>query len=105
MGPVSGCTPDPFSISGGSCAEEQGLLGSGLSFCEHASGGAEPPSPWAGEGAYCRAPGFEREDQVRNQDKNSLTEVIVKHDNLMKNILIQKVKNIQFCHKLLIKLF
>lgn len=72
MGPVSvsGCTPDPFSVSGGSCAEEQGLVGSALSFCEHASGGTEPPSSWAGEGGYCRAPGFEREDQVRNQDKN-----------------------------------
>lgn len=73
MGPVSasGCTPDLFSVSGGSCAEEQGLLGSVLSFCEHASGGAEPPSPWVGEGGYCRAPGFEREDQVRNLEKNS----------------------------------
>lgn len=54
----------------GSCVAEHGLLGSVLSLCEDASGGAEPPSPWAGEGGYCRAPGFEREDQVRGTDKN-----------------------------------
>lgn len=72
VGPVSasGCPPDLFSASGGPCAEEQGLLGSVLSFCKHASGGAEPPSPWVAEGGYCRAPGFEREDQVRNVEKN-----------------------------------
>lgn len=89
MGPVSvsSCIPDPSSLSGGSCAEEQGLLGSGLSFCEHTSGGAEPPPPWAGEGGYCRAPGFEREDQVRSQEKNHLTGFIVKHDSLIKNVL------------------
>lgn len=74
MGPVSvsGYTPDPFSVSGGSYAEEQGVLGSAPSFCEHARGGTEPPSLWAGEGGYCRAPGFERDDQVRNHDKNYL---------------------------------
>lgn len=67
-GPVSAseCTPDLFSVSGGSCAEEQGLLGSILSFCDNASGGAECQAPWIGDGGYCRAPGFEREDQVRN---------------------------------------
>ncbi|CAG02571.1 unnamed protein product, partial [Tetraodon nigroviridis] len=70
-GPVSAsqCAPELFSVSGGSCAEEQGLLGSVLSFCEDASGGAEPPSPWVGDGGYCRAPGFEREDQLYFQAK------------------------------------
>lgn len=63
----AGSAADPFSVSGASCTEEQGLLGSVLSFCEHASGGAEAASPWAGDGGYCRAPGFEREDQVREQ--------------------------------------
>uniref|UniRef100_A0A3Q0T060 Unk zinc finger n=1 Tax=Amphilophus citrinellus TaxID=61819 RepID=A0A3Q0T060_AMPCI len=56
---------DPFSPSAGSCVAEQGLLGSVLSLCEDMSGSAEPQSPWAGEGGYGRAPGFEREDQVR----------------------------------------
>lgn len=88
VGPVSvsSCIPDPSSLSGGSCSEEQSLLGSTLSFCEHTSGGAEPP-PWAGEGGYCRAPGFEREDQVRIQGKNQLTGLIMKHGSLVKNIL------------------
>lgn len=68
-GPGSASASDPFSPSAGSCVAEQGLLGSVLSLCEDASGGAEPLSPWAGEGGYCRAPGFEREDQVRWTDK------------------------------------
>lgn len=68
MGPGSGSVSDPFSPSTGSCVTEQGLLGSVLSLCEDLSGGAEPLSPWAGEGAYCRAPGFEREDQVRGAE-------------------------------------
>lgn len=64
-GPVSASASDPFSPTAGSCVAEQGLLGSVLSQCEDVSGGAEPLSPWAaGEGGYCRAPGFEREDQV-----------------------------------------
>lgn len=68
MGPGSGSMSDPFSPSTGSCVTEQGLLGNVLSLCEDLSGGAEPLSPWAGEGAYCRAPGFEREDQVRGAE-------------------------------------
>lgn len=56
---------DPFSPSAGSCVAERGFLGSVLSLCEDLSGSAEPQSPWAGEGGYGRAPGFEREDQVR----------------------------------------
>uniref|UniRef100_A0A3Q3GMR3 Unk zinc finger n=1 Tax=Labrus bergylta TaxID=56723 RepID=A0A3Q3GMR3_9LABR len=62
-GPGLGALSDPFSPSAGSCVQEQGLLGSVLSLCEDVSGGAEPLSPWAVEGGYCRAPGFEREDQ------------------------------------------
>uniref|UniRef100_A0A3B4FFA5 Unk zinc finger n=1 Tax=Pundamilia nyererei TaxID=303518 RepID=A0A3B4FFA5_9CICH len=54
---------DPFSPSAGSCVAERGFLGSVLSLCEDMSGSAEPQSPWAGEGGYGRAPGFEREDQ------------------------------------------
>lgn len=68
MVPGSVCTSasDPFSPSAGVYVAEQGLLGNVLSQCEELSGGAEPLSPWAaGEGGYCRAPGFEREDQVR----------------------------------------
>lgn len=67
MGPGSslGSVSDPFTPSTGSYVAKQGLLGGVLSLCEDVSGGAEPPSPWAGEGGYCRAPGFEREDQVR----------------------------------------
>lgn len=67
VGPGAGSAPasDHFSPSAGSCVAEQGLLGNVLSLCEDACGGAEPLSPWAGEGGYCRAPGFEREDQVR----------------------------------------
>lgn len=69
MGPGSGSISDPFSPSAGSsCIAEQGLLGSVLSLCEDVSGGAEPLSPWAGEGGYGRAPGFEREDQVRRTE-------------------------------------
>lgn len=41
---------------------EQGLLGRVL--CEEALPLDAPISPWAGEGGYGRAPGFEREDQV-----------------------------------------
>uniref|UniRef100_A0A665VBH5 C3H1-type domain-containing protein n=1 Tax=Echeneis naucrates TaxID=173247 RepID=A0A665VBH5_ECHNA len=44
-----------------------GLLGSVLSLCEDVSGGPGPLSPWVGEGGYGRAPGFEREDQVRRR--------------------------------------
>lgn len=46
---------------------ERGLLGSVLSLCEEMSERAEPLSPWAGERGYGRAPGFEREDQVRKK--------------------------------------
>lgn len=61
MGHGPGCVSDPFS----QCVAERGLLGSVLSLCENMRERAEPPSPWAGEGGYGRAPGFEREDQVR----------------------------------------
>lgn len=62
-----GSVADPFSSSVRSFAVEQGLLGNVLSQCDDLSGGVEPLSPWAaGEGGYCRAPGFEREDQVGN---------------------------------------
>lgn len=68
-----GSVADPFSPSVGSRVAEHGLLGSVLSLCEDMSagggGGGEPLSPWAGEGGYGRAPGFEREDQVRWADE------------------------------------
>ena len=59
--------------TGGRGMAEQGLLGRVMAFCEEASGGGgggggptgEPLSPWGREGGYGRAPGFEREDQVR----------------------------------------
>lgn len=75
-GPSSGSLSDPFSPSAGSCVAEQGLLGSVLSLCEDVSVGAEPLSPWAGEGGYCRAPGFEREDQVRRMDHSHYERVL-----------------------------
>lgn len=46
----------------GAVVAEQGLLGRVL--CEEALPLDAPISPWAGEGGYGRAPGFEREDQV-----------------------------------------
>ncbi|XP_037547123.1 RING finger protein unkempt homolog [Nematolebias whitei] len=62
------CTAsDLFSPSVASCAAEQGLLGSVLSLCEDARGGADPLSPWVGGGVYGRAPGFEREDQAKQR--------------------------------------
>uniref|UniRef100_A0A665VBG8 C3H1-type domain-containing protein n=1 Tax=Echeneis naucrates TaxID=173247 RepID=A0A665VBG8_ECHNA len=67
MGPGPGSVSDPFSTAVGSCVAEQGLLGSVLSLCEDVSGGPGPLSPWVGEGGYGRAPGFEREDQVRRR--------------------------------------
>uniref|UniRef100_A0A3P8WXR2 Unk zinc finger n=1 Tax=Cynoglossus semilaevis TaxID=244447 RepID=A0A3P8WXR2_CYNSE len=64
----SGSISDLFSPSVGSCvAEQQGLLGNVLSLCEDSNGAAEPLSPWAGEGGYCRAPGFEREDHNKQR--------------------------------------
>ncbi|KAL0984054.1 hypothetical protein UPYG_G00136490 [Umbra pygmaea] len=63
-GSVSG---GPFSPSGGVCVAEQGLLGRVMSLCEDVCGGGEPPSPWAGEGGYGRAPGYEREDQAKQK--------------------------------------
>ena len=73
MGPGagSGSASDPFAPPAGLCVAEKGLLGNVLSLCEDLSGGAEPSSPWAGEGRYCRAPGFEREDQVRGKDRQT----------------------------------
>uniref|UniRef100_A0A3Q2GGV8 Unk zinc finger n=1 Tax=Cyprinodon variegatus TaxID=28743 RepID=A0A3Q2GGV8_CYPVA len=68
-----GSASDHFSPSAVSCVAEQGLLGSVLSLCEGASGGVDPLSPWAGERGYGRAPGFEREDQVRRSLGSSLT--------------------------------
>uniref|UniRef100_A0A3P8Z7U4 C3H1-type domain-containing protein n=1 Tax=Esox lucius TaxID=8010 RepID=A0A3P8Z7U4_ESOLU len=46
----------------------QGLLGRVLSLCEDVCGGGEPLSPWAGEGGYGRAPGYEREDQAKQKN-------------------------------------
>ncbi|XP_038830824.1 RING finger protein unkempt homolog [Salvelinus namaycush] len=57
----------PFSPSGGGCVAEQGLLGRVLSLCEDVCGGGEPLSPWAGEGGYGRAPGYEREDHAKQK--------------------------------------
>lgn len=60
---------DLFSpaVGSSSCLPEQGLLGSVVSLCEEV-GGADVLSPWAtGEGGYCRAPGFEREDQAKQR--------------------------------------
>lgn len=51
-----------FTPSSGVCVAEQGLLGRVL--CEESSSLDASLSPWAGEGGYGRAPGFEREDQV-----------------------------------------
>ena len=72
-GHAASCAGMAFSPSaGGRGMAEQGLLGRMMSFCEEASGGGggasmgEPLSPWAREGGYGRAPGFEREDQVRD---------------------------------------
>uniref|UniRef100_A0A3B4WFH6 Unk zinc finger n=1 Tax=Seriola lalandi dorsalis TaxID=1841481 RepID=A0A3B4WFH6_SERLL len=62
-----GSVSDPFSPSAGPCVAEQGLLGSVLSLCEDVGGGSGPLSPWAGEGGYGRAPGFEREDQAKQR--------------------------------------
>lgn len=73
MGPGagSGSASDPFAPPAGLCVAEKGLLGNVLSLCDDLSGGADPSSPWAGEGRYCRAPGFEREDQVRRTDRQT----------------------------------
>uniref|UniRef100_A0A3B3BTU5 Unk zinc finger n=1 Tax=Oryzias melastigma TaxID=30732 RepID=A0A3B3BTU5_ORYME len=46
---------------------DQGLLGNVLSMCEDVCGRAEPLCPWAGEGGYGRAPGFEREDHAKQR--------------------------------------
>ncbi|KAJ8334075.1 hypothetical protein SKAU_G00397140 [Synaphobranchus kaupii] len=53
----------PFTPSSGVCIAEQGLLGRVL--CEESSSIDASLSPWAGEGGYGRAPGFEREDQAK----------------------------------------
>nr|XP_049615769.1 RING finger protein unkempt homolog isoform X4 [Syngnathus scovelli] len=58
---------DPFSPPAGSHVAERSLLGSVLGLCEDMRGAAEPLSPWAGEGGYGRAPGFEREDQAKQR--------------------------------------
>uniref|UniRef100_A0A4W5PU50 Unk zinc finger n=1 Tax=Hucho hucho TaxID=62062 RepID=A0A4W5PU50_9TELE len=57
----------PFTPSGGLCVAEQGLLGKVLSLCEDVCVGSEPLSPWAREGGYGRAPGYEREDQAKQK--------------------------------------
>lgn len=46
---------------------EQGLLGKVLSLCEDVCVGSEPLSPWAREGGYGRAPGYEREDHAKQK--------------------------------------
>uniref|UniRef100_A0A8C6WH13 Unk zinc finger n=1 Tax=Neogobius melanostomus TaxID=47308 RepID=A0A8C6WH13_9GOBI len=68
-GMIHGSTADLFSpiLGSSSCLPEQRLLGSVVSLCEEV-GGAEVLSPWAAaEGGYCRAPGFEREDQAKQR--------------------------------------
>uniref|UniRef100_A0A8C8JBB1 C3H1-type domain-containing protein n=1 Tax=Oncorhynchus tshawytscha TaxID=74940 RepID=A0A8C8JBB1_ONCTS len=55
------------SPPGGLCVAEQGLLGKVLSLCEDVCVGNEPLSPWAREGGYGRAPGYEREDQAKQK--------------------------------------
>ncbi|RVE59232.1 hypothetical protein OJAV_G00186250 [Oryzias javanicus] len=60
-----GSHSDPFSPT--ACCAAQGLLGNVLSMCEDAGGRAEPLCPWAGEGGYGRAPGFEREDHAKQR--------------------------------------
>uniref|UniRef100_A0A8C7FSU6 Unk zinc finger n=1 Tax=Oncorhynchus kisutch TaxID=8019 RepID=A0A8C7FSU6_ONCKI len=55
------------SPPGGLCVAEQGLLGKVLSLCEDVWVGNEPLSPWAREGGYGRAPGYEREDQAKQK--------------------------------------
>uniref|UniRef100_A0A8C7FSC8 Unk zinc finger n=1 Tax=Oncorhynchus kisutch TaxID=8019 RepID=A0A8C7FSC8_ONCKI len=57
----------PFTPLGGLCVAEQGLLGKVLSLCEDVWVGNEPLSPWAREGGYGRAPGYEREDQAKQK--------------------------------------
>uniref|UniRef100_A0A8C8J8B2 C3H1-type domain-containing protein n=1 Tax=Oncorhynchus tshawytscha TaxID=74940 RepID=A0A8C8J8B2_ONCTS len=57
----------PFTPLGGLCVAEQGLLGKVLSLCEDVCVGNEPLSPWAREGGYGRAPGYEREDQAKQK--------------------------------------
>ncbi|XP_033840405.1 RING finger protein unkempt homolog [Periophthalmus magnuspinnatus] len=61
-----GSAMDHFSPAMGSLVPEQGLLGSVVSLCEEV-GGPDVLSPWAGEGGYGRAPGFEREDQAKQR--------------------------------------
>ncbi|KAG7232862.1 hypothetical protein INR49_008030, partial [Caranx melampygus] len=68
VGTGPGSVSDPFSPSAVSSVAEQGLLGSILSLCEDVSQGSGPLSPWAGEGGYGRAPGFEREDQAKQRN-------------------------------------
>ncbi|KAG7261747.1 hypothetical protein CRUP_021356 [Coryphaenoides rupestris] len=72
---------------------EQGLLGRVMSFCEEAPGGGggggggssfgEPLSPWAREGGYGRAPGFEREDQAKQMQRSFALEQRNKQDLLV----------------------
>uniref|UniRef100_A0A673XR74 Unk zinc finger n=1 Tax=Salmo trutta TaxID=8032 RepID=A0A673XR74_SALTR len=57
----------PFTPLGGLCVAEQGLLGKVLSLCEDVCVGSEPLSPWAREGGYGRAPGYEREDHAKQK--------------------------------------
>ncbi|KAK7918946.1 hypothetical protein WMY93_010230 [Mugilogobius chulae] len=66
LGAGLGSVMDHFSPAMGSLLPEQGLLGSVVSLCEEV-GGADVLSPWAGEGGYGRAPGFEREDQAKQR--------------------------------------
>ncbi|KAL2101845.1 hypothetical protein ACEWY4_003606 [Coilia grayii] len=63
--PHVGATSVASAEEHGAVLAEQGLLGRVL--CEEALPLEVPMSPWASEGAYCRAPGFEREDQAKQK--------------------------------------
>lgn len=58
-----------------------GLLGSVMSLCEDVSR-AEGLSPWAGEGGYGRAPGFEREDQVNAMNTSGLCDIFSESESI-----------------------
>ncbi|XP_063075575.1 RING finger protein unkempt homolog [Engraulis encrasicolus] len=65
LGMSSGPGEEHGVVGVGVAVAEQGLLGRVL--CEEALPLEVPMSPWASEGAYCRAPGFEREDQAKQK--------------------------------------
>ncbi|KAJ3608075.1 hypothetical protein NHX12_025125 [Muraenolepis orangiensis] len=88
-GHLAGCLGMAFSpgSGGGHGMAEQGLLGRVMSFSEESSGGGgmgEPLlSPWARDGGYGRAPGFEREDQAKQLQRSFVLEQRNKQDLLV----------------------